>query len=209
MFLGENSLREFSEFIGVKFFLMKQNLFGGTFWEIPGKLGGSKVVFLEKNQNNSMDARLLRLMHRYANLNFKKSVELGLHPNVHPGQMPVLGMHHEKEGVSLREKAQELQVKPPTVTVTVKRLEKVGLVCKRPDETDLRVTRIYLTEKGRNISSELRQSLEENEQIMMKGFSEEEKAQLRSFLDRMTQNLIEAGAKEFHPEMDEEIIKKF
>lgn len=177
---------------------MKQNVFfGETFRVMTGKLGGSRVIFVEKNQNNSMDARLLRLMHRYANLNFKKSVELGLHPNVHPGQMPVLGVLQEKEGVSLREMAQELHVKPPTVTVTVKRLEKVGLVCKRPDETDLRVTRIYLTEKGRSISAELEQCLVENEKILTKGFSEEEKELLRCFLDRMTQNLIEAGAKEF------------
>lgn len=135
---------------------------------------------------------VISLMHRYSSANFKKFMELG----IHPGQLPVLKTVQENEGISLRELAKRLHVKPPTVTVTVKRMERAGLLCKKSDTEDLRISRIYLTEKGKSISAGVIAQMEENERILTRGFSEEELQTLRDFFERMIENLAQTGTAE-------------
>ena len=132
----------------------------------------------------------LRLMHQYSAINFKRFMDMG----VHPGQIPVLRAVHEHAGISLREMAEKLHVKPPTVTVTVKRLEKAGFLYREPDWRDSRVSRIYETEKGKELSREIGQQVCEREVQLLDGFSEEEKAQLCDFFRRMSENLVKEGA---------------
>lgn len=144
----------------------------------------------EQIQDNTINFCLVRMIHSYTSLSFKKFMELG----VHPGQLPVLKNVYENEGISLRELAKKIHVRPPTVTVTIQRLEKAGLVYKKADPVDLRVSRIYLTEEGKNIQIEIKALLDESEQILTQGFSEEELAVLRSYFERIVKNLVEAGA---------------
>lgn len=128
---------------------------------------------------------LIKMMHVYSSMNFTKFTELG----IHPGQIPVLSLVAEHEGISLREMADMIHIKPPTVTVTVQRLERAGLVCKKPDPSDQRISRIFLTEKGENIKREIKNLFEENERILKKGFSDEEVDQLRIYLKKMIHNM--------------------
>lgn len=137
---------------------------------------------------NTLDSWVIRLIHAYGARNHKHLREFG----IHPGQMPVLGLLSKQEGLSLREIADILHIKPPTVTVSVKRLEKSGFICKKEDEKDQRVSRIYMTEEGKALDQEVRQSMEETEKILTVGFSEEEQEQLKQFLRRMTENLMHA-----------------
>lgn len=135
-----------------------------------------------------MNYWIIRLIHRHSSVNFKCFQKLG----IHPGQLPVLKTVYEREGISLRELANVLHVKPPTVTVTVKRLEKTGLVYKQGDQEDLRVNRIFLTEKGKSINKEISALLDKNEKILTAGFSQEEKEALYGFFERMIENLDQA-----------------
>lgn len=134
---------------------------------------------------NTLDSWVVRLIHAYGARNHKRLREFG----VHPGQMPVLGLLSRQEGLSLREIADILHIKPPTVTVSVKRLEKSGFIYKKEDEKDQRISRIYMTEAGKALDQEIRHAMAENEQILTSGFSEEEQEQLKQFLWRMTENL--------------------
>jgi DNA-binding MarR family transcriptional regulator len=148
----------------------------------------SEVRFVECTEEvkgDGINSWLVRMIHSYASVNFKKFKELG----IHPGQLPVLRTVYDREGISLRELANAIHVKPPTVTVTIQRLEKAGLVYKKADPADQRVSRIYLTEEGKNIHEEIQRLIDENEQLLIQGFSEEELELLCSFLERMTNNL--------------------
>lgn len=144
----------------------------------------------EEIRDNTVNFWLIRMMHCYTSLSFKKFMELG----VHPGQLPVLKNVYENEGISLRELAKRIHVRPPTVTVTIQRLEKAGLVYKKGDPEDLRVSRIYLTEEGKNIKMEVEALLDESERILTQNFSQEELVTLRSYFRRMVENLVQAGA---------------
>ena len=136
-----------------------------------------------------MHRRLAQLMHCYISLNFKKVMEMG----VHPGQMPVMGLLQMMPGMRSGELAEALHIKPPTMTVTIQRLEKAGMVCRREDEEDPRIKRIYLTKKGQEVSTEIEKYFEESEKTLLQGFEESEKEQLCAYLKRMTENLIQAG----------------
>lgn len=159
------------------------------------KKRGEDMEFLREDdkaghvaEHDSIDAWVIRLMHRYSSANFKKFMEFG----VHPGQFPVLRTVGASEGISLRELADWLHIRPPTVTVTVQRLEKAGFVYKKPDREDQRVSRIFLTEKGRCLNQEITRLTKENEKLLMEGFTDSEKDQIRQFLRRMTENLEKA-----------------
>ena len=108
---------------------------------------------------------------------------------IYPGQIPVLGMVSKKEGLSQKELAEILRIKPPTVTVSVQRLEKAGFLYKKPDEKDQRIARIYLTEKGKETKARALQRIRENESVMLEGFSETEQCLLRRFLKQILENI--------------------
>ena len=46
---------------------------------------------------------------------------------IHPSQIPILAILGKNEEYSQKEIAQILGVKPPTVTVSIQRLEKMGM----------------------------------------------------------------------------------
>ena len=124
---------------------------------------------------------------------FGQMQELG----IYPGQIPVLGLVAKKDGLSQRELAKILNIKPPTVNVSVQRLEKAGFLYKKPDEKDQRVTRIYLTEKGKETKAKALERIHKNEAVMLEGFSEAEQCLLRRFLEQILANIEKIQPEEF------------
>ena len=128
---------------------------------------------------------LMRIDRRFMGKCFGQMQELG----IYPGQIPVLGLLAHKDGLSQREIAEKLRIKPPTVNVTVQRLEKAGFLFRKADEKDQRVSRIYLTEKGKQAKENGMKKVEENERILLAGFSDAELCLLRRFLEQITENI--------------------
>ena len=85
--------------------------------------------------------------------------------------------------------AEKLHIKPPTVNVTVQRLEKAGFLYREADEKDQRISRIYMTEKGKQAKESGMKKVQDNEKILLDGFSEEDLCLLRRFLDQITENI--------------------
>lgn len=91
-----------------------------------------------------------------------------------------------------------------TVSVELSEMEKEGLVLRQKDEKDLRAIRVFLTERGRELLTQVRESLLLRDGTMMAGFSPEETDLLRRMLTRVRENLIESllekeGGKENEP----------
>lgn len=132
-----------------------------------------------------MQELLAEISRRYAGKCFYKSKELGLYP----GQIPILAILSKKDGYSQREIVKLLGVKPPTVTVSIQRLEKSGILCRKQDENDQRVTRIYLTEKGRGTIQKGMRFMEEMEQAVFGSFSDTELCLMRRFFMQILENI--------------------
>ena len=75
---------------------------------------------------------------------------------VHPGQFFCLRAVSGHDGISQRELADELHVAPPSVSRMLQNMERAGLVERRDDEHDQRITRVYMTERGREFEAKFR-----------------------------------------------------
>lgn len=146
---------------------------------------GEEPGFAPEEHRMSFLSMFMRIDRRFMGKCFGQMQELG----IYPGQIPVLGLLAYKDGLSQREIAEHLRIKPPTVNVTVQRLEKAGFLFRKADEKDQRVSRIYLTEKGKQAKERGMKRVEENEKILLDGFSDAELCFLRRFLEQITANI--------------------
>lgn len=105
------------------------------------------------------------------------------------GQPPVLFALHHKDGLSNSDLAEFLEITPATMTNKVKRMERSGLVIRQRDEEDERVSRIYMTEKGRSIMDRLRQAMLEKEDAMLEGFSDSEIQRIKDDMCKILENI--------------------
>jgi len=106
------------------------------------------------------------------------------------GQPPLLFALWEKEGLTHSELAEHLHVQPATITKMIKRMERAGFVERSQDAEDQRVSRVYLTDAGRNIRDAVEGVLRELEEQTFAGFSSEDRALLDQFLLRIRHNLM-------------------
>lgn len=100
------------------------------------------------------------------------------------------------DGVTQLELAQATRLKPPTVSVALKRMESEGYIVRRTDDNDMRAVRVFLTEKGRLLDCANEQRLRETDAVMMEGFSPEESRMLRDLLIRVRNNLAKGNKDE-------------
>lgn len=121
---------------------------------------------------------------------------------VHPGQPGLLGALAHSDGLSQRELAQHMNLSAPTVTVMLRRIEKVGLVERRPDPGDQRVTRVYLTEEGRRMTQEVAKVLSAMHASCFKGFTPDEEATMEALLTKVRDNLLQERAARGAPCLD-------
>ena len=98
----------------------------------------------------------------------------------------------KEDGVSQLHLCAQTHLKAPTVSITLRRMEEEGLVQRRQDLMDQRVTNVYLTESGKAHNRRVWERLTDLENTMMQGFSEEEVALLGRLLERMRDNILPA-----------------
>ena len=109
------------------------------------------------------------------------------------GQQFVLNVLWEHEGLTHSELAEKVHVQPATVTNALKRMERAGLVVRRPDSADQRVSRVYLTDAGRDIRDAVERTWSDFDEGAFAGFAPQERAQLGEFLSRIQENLAQTA----------------
>lgn len=109
--------------------------------------------------------------------------------DVHPGQPPVLFELARHDGMRQSELAERIRITPATLTVMLNRMVKNGHVERRTDPDDQRVSRVYLTDKGRDAVEEVREALHASEALVLEGISPAENMLLRRLFMHMYQNL--------------------
>jgi DNA-binding MarR family transcriptional regulator len=107
-----------------------------------------------------------------------------------PVQSRVVGyLAHRSEPPCAKDVEEEFQLSHPTVSGILSRLEKKGFVEFRPDPADRRCKRIYVLEKGWEHIGQIHRIINENEDRIVDGFTEEEKQQFAAFLERAIRNM--------------------
>lgn len=125
-----------------------------------------------------------------------------LKQGIYKSQLKMLSHIFHHEGISQRELAQQLEISPPSIAVTAKRLEKLGYISRQMDEKDNRMNILNTTEEGRAILGRTWQEYIGIDQRMFKGFSNEELEIIARFYARLEENLWEVAG-----EVDPESVK--
>ena len=96
---------------------------------------------------------------------------------------------HAKPPPCPRDLEAEFHMTHPTVSGLLSRLEQKGFIELRTDPEDRRVKRIYVLEKGIQCHEVMHQTIQNNEQRMVQGFTPEEQELFLSFLQRAIRNM--------------------
>lgn len=127
-------------------------------------------------------ARLLR-----RNFN-RRAQELGLSQ----AQWQALAYLSRQEGVNQVTLADSLEIQPITLARLIDRLQKAGLVARRPDPADRRAFRLYLTAAARSLLERMWQLAVETREEAMAGLADDRKQVLIDALRHMKLNLLAA-----------------
>ena len=93
-----------------------------------------------------------------------------------------------EEKITMSDLAKLVNRDKSTVTVLVRKLEEKGFIKREISEEDARVSYISLTEKGKTFTHDTSGISKDLKEIGYKGFSEEEKNTLLSYLIRISEN---------------------
>ena len=149
------------------------------------------------------EMRFGRLIRMYYSRIQSQLAEVGLYR----GQPPILMLLYKNDGMSQKEMVRALNLSPATMTVTLKRMEKAGLVLREMDEHDQRILRVHLSEKGREMCETGESRIGVVTAELLEGFTLEEQQQLNEYLGRIARNMERVVEKE--PEQDKTGVKNF
>lgn len=106
-------------------------------------------------------------------------------------QWQVLAHLARNEGINQAGLADLLDLEPITVCRLVDRMEEGGWLERRPDPSDRRARRLFMTAKARPMIAALRELAEELYAEALVGLSAEQRGELVAMLDRIRANLAD------------------
>ena len=129
-------------------------------------------------------------MHLQRRLMLRMLAEQG----AHPAQAGCLRLLAESDGMSQRDVAERLGVSAPSVTSMLQKMEAGEVIERRADEHDQRITRIYLTDKGREIIGRLHGVYAHALDASLGSLSEDDRVELGRLLGCMIDGMTHALA---------------
>ncbi|MCP1492932.1 DNA-binding MarR family transcriptional regulator [Peribacillus frigoritolerans] len=116
------------------------------------------------------------------------NIQLNKH-DLHRAQWSILYYLNNYGSATLVELANYQSVEKPTITRTIARLEELGYVEHVPSK-DKREKRMRLTELGKKVYSEVRVTIDQYEQEILKGITEEEQLAAIRIMGEIRNNII-------------------
>ncbi len=116
------------------------------------------------------------------------NIQLNKH-DLHRAQWSILYYLNNYGSATLVELANYQSVEKPTITRTIARLEELGYVEHVPSK-DKREKRMQLTELGKKVYSEVRVTIDQYEQEILKGITEEEQLAAIRIMGEIRNNII-------------------
>ena len=112
---------------------------------------------------------------------------------LHAGQDELLQCLGAENGLSMGELAEALDIKPPTVSKMVARMETRGLVRREASPSDVRKNLVFLTDAGSRLLEELQTAWQAVETLAFEGLKEKDTRRLAKLLARIGANLQQAS----------------
>ena len=106
-----------------------------------------------------------------------------------PGQFAQLLVLYERDGVTQQELCEIVGIEQPTMANTLGRMERDGLVERRPHPDDRRKQLIYLTDKARGLEGRLTEAAESVNTLATVGLAASERSTLLRLIATVQANL--------------------
>lgn len=142
-----------------------------------------------------MSAETNKLLHLFSKLLHNPQLLMALHmermtsrlgeKKSRTGAQGLLIELWKADGLTNAEIAEILDIRPSSVTAQVKSLEQRGLVKRVTDENDKRVSRVFLTEDGKQAQVERKESQDNLSEGIFGNLTEEEQVQLINILEKL------------------------
>ena len=110
-----------------------------------------------------------------------------------PGQWNALNQLESRGALSQKQLALSLQREQATITRSIDRMEKRGLVVRTADPSDRRSNLITITDDARDLLRVIEPLAENASRDTLKGFTKEELQTLYQLLEKLKNNANEAG----------------
>lgn len=79
--------------------------------------------------------------------------------------------------------------KPPTISITLRNMERDGIVERVKNDGDRRETHVSITEKGRKMFTKVLVAFEKAEKTILKGLTEKELSAMNATIEKMIKNM--------------------
>lgn len=116
--------------------------------------------------------------------------------NIYRGQPEILGFLLENGECAQKTLAETMGVSAASIATSIKRMCKAGFVERTEDETDRRINRIRITQKGKEVFLAGREECNKVDARMFSGITDEEIEKFSEILIKITENLSEEGLSE-------------
>ena len=101
-----------------------------------------------------------------------------------PAQFMALLELWDEDGLTQKELVQRLDVEQATMANTLNRMQRDGLIVRRPDPDDRRAQKIHLTQKARSARAAATDAARLQNEHALKDFSQAEKEQFLAYMRR-------------------------
>ncbi len=132
----------------------------------------------------------LATMRQHGRLMMQEMRDHGLHH----GQAMCLRLLSANDGITQRDLAGALHVARPTVTKMLNSMEKAGLVRRRPDAADARLTCVELTQAGRAEEKKMNLAAADYVNATIATLSERDRRELARLLEELGASIKRASA---------------
>lgn len=99
-----------------------------------------------------------------------------------PGQFPILLELWSEEGLTQKQLLERVDVEQATMANTLARMERDGLIERKPHPKDKRAQLVYLTDKARSMKDEALTAAAEADQSLFQGFRRFEKELMLEYI---------------------------
>ena len=141
---------------------------------------------MQSDLSNVPDLGLLGIvLHRVVKRAKSKYEEFDLNRS----QASILFTLHQRSSMSQKELAESLNMTPPSITSAIRKMEQEGYIRRRQDESDQRVMRLALTEKGAACVENVKRVADEMHELIFQGMSPEETMLFTRLLIQINENL--------------------
>lgn len=115
--------------------------------------------------------------------------EMMVKEGIHRGQMKLLLLISENDGIIQRDLAEMLDMRPSSLTEMLSNLEKNSLIRREQDENDRRVMHVYLSESGKELLDEIRKANSKLPDLVFNCLTIEDKEKMLEIVNKVNNNL--------------------